>query len=204
MPRAPFARRMRGRAWVFPRRIGIDTEILTLDILAEMKKRRIPRTEEELGRMCMVGVDPEFPKKVSLGDFIIAGPGTGYSIACLDGMAEDPHDLAYASRSILGAGVAAILCESCTFPFLRNSLDNGLPVVQCRGITEKVNQGDELEVDLEAGVVRNLGSGAELRFTPLPPFILAMIEAGGVYAQLRAQKRSGRADPKASQRHDGT
>ncbi len=187
MPRAPFSRKMRGKAWVFPDRIGIDVEILSLEIVQHMVESGIPRTEEELSKYCMIGVDPEFTRKVSTGDFIVSGAGTGYSIACLDGMDEDPHDLAYASKAILGAGIAAVLCESCTFPFLRNSLDNGLPLVQCKGITQKVKQGDELEVDLEAGVINNLTTGEDLHFTPLPGFILSMMEVGGSYPQLVQQ-----------------
>ena len=190
MPRVPFLRKMRGKAWVFQEKIGIDLEILTLDALREMEEQGIPRTEEELAKRCMIGVDPEFPLKVNEGDFIVAGHGTGYSIACLDGMEEDPHDLAYASKAILGAGVAAVLCESNTLPFLRNSIGNGLPIIQCKEITQKVSQGDELEVDLEAGSINNLTKGEVLRFSPLPEFILALIEAGGSYPQLVSELES--------------
>ena len=181
--------KMKGQAWVFEEGpLDVDWEICAFELLRELRAKGIDTNYEELGKYCMVNVDPDFPKKVQPGDFIVGGESTGYTAACLDGDPEDPHALAYATKAILGAGVAAVLCESCNFVFLRNSLDHGLPIVECKGVMEKVRQGDELEIDLHAGLVKNLTTGEEMSFPILPDFILQTLADGGVYSQLAARQ----------------
>ena len=175
---------LRGRAWVFGDNLDVDWDICDLHVLQALSVAgRLP-SEEELRRMCLVRVAPEFPRKVQKGDFVVAGQGTGYSAACLDGMLEDPHRYALATLALKSTGVTAVLCESANVTFLMNSFNAGLPVVECRGITTMVRQGDEVEVDLARGVVRDLTTGEALRFTPLPPFLLELVEAGGLYTRL--------------------
>ena len=154
-------KKMRGSAWVFQGLLDVDWEILAFETLREIRGSGKPLTYEELGKYAMTKVDPDFPKKVQKGDFIVAGESMGYG-----------HDHDAASMAIRGAGVAAVLCESTNYNFLRNSIDHGLPVIECRGINNIIKQGDKLEVDMEAGTVKNLGMGAELQFTPFPEFIL--------------------------------
>lgn len=184
----PELQKLRGKAWVFQGLLDADKEICPLDIVLDLRDKGLPITEQSLGQYCMTKLDPDFPKKVQPGDFIVGGESTGYTAACLDGDPEDPHALAYATKSILGTGVAAVLCESCNFVFLRNSLDHGLPIVECKGVMEKVRQGDELEIDLHAGLVKNLTTGEEMSFPILPDFILETLAEGGVYAQLAARQ----------------
>ncbi|MBI4233832.1 MAG: hypothetical protein HY686_05265 [Chloroflexi bacterium] len=186
------ARKLRGRAWVFGDSLDVDWDICDLHALQEQVEKGIFPSEEELGRQCLVRVDPDFPRKVRQGDLVVAGEGAGYSAACLDGMPADPHMFAFATKALRGAGVAAVLCESAAANFLRNSLDDGFPVVECRGIRGMVRQGDELEVDLESGAVRNLTTGAQMQFPPFPDFILQMLEAGGLYPYAEKQAREGK------------
>ncbi|MDO8567548.1 MAG: hypothetical protein Q7R57_02400, partial [Dehalococcoidales bacterium] len=165
--------RMRGKAWVFPQLLEIDFHLLPFETVRMLRDRGIPRTEAELGKYALTGVDPDFPKKVRRGDFIVGGESMGYG-----------HDHNDACKAIKGAGVAAILCESTNAYFMRNCIDHGLPIIEYRGITRLVKQGDELEIDLEAGTVKDLTGGSNLDFTPFPQFILQILADGGLYPHL--------------------
>src|SRR5262249_40292611 len=167
---------LRGNAWVFRRMLDIDYEICSYNLCRDLRAD----TAEALGKYCMVNVDPDFPKKVKKGDFIVAEDNMGYG-----------HDHDHGCLSILGAGVAAVLCESAAPYFLRNSIEHGLPVVELPGIVAATAQGDALEVDLTVGHVRNLRTGKGLRFTPPPDFILEMIVAGGVYPLMKRMAAEG-------------
>lgn len=157
--------------------LDIDYEICSYNLCRDLRAD----TAEALGKFCMVNVDPDFPKKVKKGDFIVAEENMGYG-----------HDHDHGCLSIIGAGVGAVVCESAAPYFLRNSLEHGLPVVELPGIVDAVAQGDPLEVDLAAGRFRNLRTGVELLFTPPPEFILEMVSAGGVYPLLTRMAEEGR------------
>ena len=177
----PSAKKLRGKAWVFGDLLDVDWEIMPFATLHVLKEKGIPVSEEELGKYCMTTIDSEFPKKVKKGDFIVAGENMGYG-----------HDHDTACISIKGAGIAAVLCESTNGNFHRNSIHHGLPVCVCKGIKEKVKQGDDLEVDLAKGIVKNMTTGQELCFSPIPDFLLEMLEEGGLYPQLRKQIKEGK------------
>jgi 3-isopropylmalate/(R)-2-methylmalate dehydratase small subunit len=138
------------------------------------------RRLEFLGRYCMTKMDPDFPDKVSPGDFVVGGDGTGYG-----------HDHDHACMSLRGAGVAAVFCESTNTNFKRNSIHHGLAVVEVKGIMEATRTGDELEVYLSEGTIRNLSNGKALTFIPYPDFILEMLQAGGLYPHLAEQVKAG-------------
>ena len=170
---------MHGKAWIFRGILDVDWEICPFTIYHELQAKGL-YTREELGKYCMTKMDPDFPKKVQCGDFIVA-EDMGFG-----------HDHDHACLSILGAGVAAGICETSAPYFLRNSIEHGLPVVELPGVLDAVKQGDELEVDLERGRVTNRSSGIELMFQPFPPFILARLEAGGMIPFLKMEVAAGR------------
>lgn len=170
---------MKGKAWVFRGVLDVDWEICPFEISHELQAKGL-FTKEELGKYCMAKVDPDFPKKVQSGDFIVA-EHMGFG-----------HDHDHACLSILGAGVAAVICETAAPYFLRNSIERGLPVVELPGILNAVKQGEKLELDLESGRVKNFSSGVELKFEPVPPFILERLEAGGMIPFLEKEVRAGR------------
>ena len=182
---------LQGSAWVFGDQLDADWQICSLDRLAELKDRGIPLTAETLGKYCLEGVDREFPQQVSQGDILVAGENVGYSNACLDGDPEDPHLIGAASMALKGVGIAAVLCQSANATFLRNSLHHGLPVVECREIKGKVRKADILRIDLARGLIVNSSTGGQCLFTPYPPFLLEMVRAGGVYAQLDRRGQNG-------------
>lgn len=177
------SRILRGRAWCFSGVMDVDWEICPVEHMHAFREDPTKTYEQrlaELGQYCMTTVDPDFPKKVKPGDIIVGGNGFGYG-----------HDHDHACMSLRGAGVAAVLCEATNANFKRNSIHHGLPVVEVKGIMEETKAGDELEVDLIRGVVRNLTAGKVLRFIPYPEFILEILDAGGIYPQLMDQVKAG-------------
>jgi 3-isopropylmalate/(R)-2-methylmalate dehydratase small subunit len=171
---------LRGRAWVFQGILDVDWEILSYEVSRQLQQKGLPRTYEELGKYCMVNLDPDFPRKVQKGDFIVGSQNVGYG-----------HDHDQACMAIKGAGIGAVLCESSNGNFVRNSIDHGLPVVEIKGISTTVRQGDQLEVDFVDGACRNLTTGAVLQFARLPDFLLEVLAAGGVYSMLEEKLRKG-------------
>jgi 3-isopropylmalate/(R)-2-methylmalate dehydratase small subunit len=177
----PASKKLKGTAWVFGDLMDVDWDIISYRTMIALREKKIPLTEAELGKYCMKNVDQDFPQKVKKGDFIVAGENMGYG-----------HDHDYACTAIKGAGVAAVLCESTNGNFHRNSFHHGLPVVVCKGIKAKVKGGDDLEVDLAKGILKNLTTGDGLRFLPVPDFLLEMVDAGGIYPLLKKQIAEGK------------
>jgi 3-isopropylmalate/(R)-2-methylmalate dehydratase small subunit len=127
----------------------------------------------------MAGIDPAFHLKVKPGDLIIAGINFG-----MGSSAED------APRSLRDAGIAAVLAESISNIYLRTLINLGLPAIECRGISTLVEQGDEIEVDLESGSVRSFKNGASLAFPPFSDHAIAILEKGGLIPYLKVSLAS--------------
>jgi 3-isopropylmalate/(R)-2-methylmalate dehydratase small subunit len=125
----------------------------------------------ELAKHAMEDADPTFVSRVRLGDFIVAGANFGL------GSSRE-----HAPLVIKMVGVRAILAQSVARIFFRNAVNLGLPVLLCD--TDKINDGDELEVDLEAGVVRDLTNGNQLGFSKLPKVMLHILDDGGLLAHI--------------------
>jgi 3-isopropylmalate/(R)-2-methylmalate dehydratase small subunit len=172
----PEIKKLKGKAWVFGDICDVDWEIFPF----EKGRTLTSRTNEAYGQYCMTEVDPDFPKKVQKGDFIVAGVNFGYG-----------HDHDSACRAILGCGVAAVICDSTNRNFFRNSINLGLPVIEYKGIRDKVKQGDELEIDLRAGTIRNLTTKETLKFNAFLDFIIEILEAGGVYPLMTKKLKEG-------------
>ena len=132
----------------------------------------------------MAGVDPEFHLKVKSGDLIIAGINFG-----MGSSAED------APRSLRDAGIAAVLAESISNIYLRTLINLGVPAIECRGISTLVEEGDQIEIDLESGRVRNLTNGALLRFGPFSDHAIAILDKGGLIPYLKSSLATKREAP---------
>jgi 3-isopropylmalate/(R)-2-methylmalate dehydratase small subunit len=167
--------KLTGKAWVFGDILDVDFDICPIEATRGKLK-----TEEDYGKLCMTNIDPEFPKKVSRGDFIVAGENVGYG-----------HDHESAPMAIRGCGIAAVICESTNRNFFRNSIHLGLPVIECPGVQSKIKEGEKLEIDLGAGRIKNLTSGEEIHFPPYPDFMLEIIDAGGIYPLIRKKLAEG-------------
>ena len=127
---------------------------------------------KELACHVMEDLDPDFARKVQPGDFVVAGRNFG----C--GSSREQAPLA-----LLNAGVGAVLAPSFARIFYRNAINTGLPVVECD--TAGISSGDELLVDLEGGVLKNLTSQTETPIKPLPAFMLKVLTDGGLAAHFR-------------------
>lgn len=168
--------KLKGKAWVFGDILDADFDICPVEATWDR-----PQTEEDWGKYCLTNVDPEFPKKVRKGDFMVAGENMGY------GYGHNESGF----LSIKGCGIAAVICESTNRIFFRNAIHAGLPVIELKGIKSKVKEGDEIEVDLRGGVIKNLTTGEELIFAPFPDFMLEIIDAGGVYPLIKKMLADG-------------
>ena len=123
---------------------------------------------EDLGRIACKGIDPEFVEKMKPGGVLVAGKNFGCS-----------SSREWAPVALKAAGVKLIIAEFFARIFYRNAINVGLPVVEVKGIKDKIDEKDEVEVDFDQGLIRNLTKGKDNHFTPLPPFILEILKMGG-------------------------
>jgi 3-isopropylmalate/(R)-2-methylmalate dehydratase small subunit len=128
----------------------------------------------ELAKHAMEGIDPTFPQKAEKGIIVVGGKNFG----CGSSREQAPLALKY-------AGVKCVLAESFARIFYRNSINIGLPVIECKGISETVSEGDDLTVDLEAGKIEDVTKKQMLQGTKLPPFIVEILLDGGLIENLR-------------------
>lgn len=163
-----------GRAWVYGD--NIDTDVI---IPARYLTHAKP---EELAKHCMEDIDASFATGVRAGDIVVGGANFG----C--GSSREHAPLAF-----LGAGVGAIIAASYARIFFRNSLNVGLPILECPEIVGKVKKGDVIAVDLDSGKIENKTSGETFQAQPFPRFLSDLVQAGGLveYAKKRlAEKRA--------------
>ena len=153
---------IKGKTWTFGRNVNTDL------IFPKMWFR--PTYEPgEMASHLMVGIDEEFPTKVSRGDIIVGGQNFG----CGSSREE-------AAAAMKEAGVSAVVAPSFSRLFTRNAINVGLPIITSPRIDEEIKQGDIIEIDLSAGKLRNLRSGYETRLPPMAPESLKLIEDGGI------------------------
>jgi 3-isopropylmalate/(R)-2-methylmalate dehydratase small subunit len=122
---------------------------------------------KELSTHVMEDLDPDFSKKINDGDFIVAGKNFG----C--GSSREQAPLA-----IINSGISAVLAKSFARIFFRNSINTGLPLIECD--TDKINPGDTVSADLSSGRIKNETTGVELTAKPLPDVMLNILTDGGL------------------------
>lgn len=150
-----------GKAWTFGENMNTDEIIpgrfnITIDPL-------------ELAKNVFCEVKPEYAKNVKPGDVIVGGQNFG----C--GSSRE-----HAPIAIKGSGARCIIAASFARIFFRNAINIGLPILECPEAVEGIREGDEVEVDLSSGQIRNLTTGAAFQARPLPDFVLKIAEAGGI------------------------
>ncbi|MGE5405553.1 MAG: 3-isopropylmalate dehydratase small subunit [Candidatus Saccharibacteria bacterium] len=134
----------------------------------------------ELAKHCMEdSTDPDFPKKVKAGDIIVADKNFG----C--GSSRE-----HAPIAIKAAGVSCVVAKSFARIFYRNSINIGLPILECPEAIDEINPGDELQVNLEQGQVKNLTTGKTYQAQPFPEFMQGIMDKGGLinYVRERVKK----------------
>ena len=155
--------RIRGRAWKFGK--NIDTDAI---IPARHCNTADPR---ELAQHCLEDADPAFIRKMRRGDVIVAdtnfGCGSSREVAPI---------------SLKAAGVSAVIAKSFARIFFRNSINIGLPILECPAAVDGIVEGDEVEAEPATGTIRNLTRGETYQAEPFPDFLRRIIDRGGLLA----------------------
>ena len=158
--------KQKGKVWTFGD--DVNTDLIIPGKYLELVD------PEEMAEHAMEGIDPDFPEKIQEGDIVIGGTNFG----CGSSREHAPLALKY-------AGIGAVVAESFARIYYRNSINIGLPALECPGITEAVEEGDTVEVDVTGGTVKNIRTGTEMSFTPLPDFMIEVLNEGGLVPYLK-------------------
>jgi 3-isopropylmalate/(R)-2-methylmalate dehydratase small subunit len=155
---------LKGRAFKFGD--GIST-----DLIIPGKYSHLRSNLPELTKHVMEDADPTFAEEVKSGDFIVAGRNFGL------GSSRE-----HAALVIKMAGVSAILVKSVARIFFRNAINQGLPTLICD--TDKIDAGDELEVNLTRSIITDLTKGIQLTFGKIPKVMLDILNEGGLISYI--------------------
>ena len=151
---------IRGRVHKFGEDINTD------DIVAA--KYLVSTDAKELGSHCMESIAPDFAKKVKEGDIIVAGKNFG----C--GSSRE-----HAPLAIKGCGIKAVIAPSFAAIFFRNAINIGLPFLELAD-TSRINEGDEIEIDLNSGTIKNFSSNQTYQTQAFPAFLQELVKEGGL------------------------
>ena len=131
---------------------------------------------EELAKHCMEDIDREFVNKVQPGDIIVAEKNFG----C--GSSRE-----HAPLAIKCAGVSCVIAETFARIFYRNSINIGLPIIECPQAAKAISAGDKVEVDFDGGVITIITRGEVYKGQSFPPFMQDIIQAGGLVAYINVK-----------------
>lgn len=156
---------MRGRVFKFGDNISTDH-------IAPGRLFHLRSNLPEFAKHVLEDADPEFASKMHLGDFVVAGSNFGL------GSSRE-----HAPQIIKLAGVGAVIAKSFARIFYRNAINIGLLAIECD--TDGINAGDELDLDIENGVLKNLTNGVIIPIEPLPPVMIKMLNDGGLVEHIK-------------------
>lgn len=158
--------KLAGKTWKFGN--DVDTDLI-------IPARYLNTSEpSELAKHCMEDADPTFAGKVQAGEIIVAGKNFG----C--GSSRE-----HAPIAIKAVGVTAVIADSFARIFYRNSINIGLPILESPDAAREINERDEVEIDLDNGVIYNKSQDKTYRVAPFPPFIQEIINTGGLVNYVR-------------------
>ncbi|MBQ1396744.1 MAG: 3-isopropylmalate dehydratase small subunit [Eubacterium sp.] len=161
---------MDAKGTVFKYGNNIDTDVI-------IPARYLNTTDhKELASHCMEDIDKSFIQKVHAGDLIVAGDNFG----C--GSSRE-----HAPIAIKAAGVSCVIARTFARIFYRNSINIGLPIMECPEAADAIQEGDEVEVDFSTGIIRDITTGETFQAAPFPDFIRSIIDKGGLMASLKEQ-----------------
>lgn len=142
---------------------NIDTDVI-------MPARYLMSSDpQELKKYCMIDIDEDFAKKVSEGDVLIAGKNFG----C--GSSRE-----HAPVAIKASGVSCVIAESFARIFYRNSFNIGLPIIESKEASQRIDEGDDIEVDFVSGKIKNITKDEEYTIEAYPEFIQGIIKEEGL------------------------
>ncbi len=147
---------------------NIDTDVI-------IPARYLNTTDHsELASHCMEDIDPEFVNKVNKGDIMIGGANFG----C--GSSRE-----HAPIAIKASGVSCVIAKDFARIFFRNSINIGLPILECPEASEDISDGDEVSIDFDSGIITNVTKNHTYRAAAFPPFMQEIISAGGLIAKIK-------------------
>lgn len=161
--------KFKGKVWKFGDNVNTD-EIIPARFLNTQDPK-------ELGAHCMEDINPEFSKKISKGDIIVAGKNFG----C--GSSRE-----HAQIAIKGAGVSCVIAQGFARIFYRNAINIGLPILEVKDVGG-ISQNDYLEIDLDKGKVLDLSENRVYQAQALPQFIQDIIKTGGLLKWISKRKK---------------
>jgi 3-isopropylmalate/(R)-2-methylmalate dehydratase small subunit len=157
---------LRGRVWKYGDNIDTDAIIPARYLNVS--------TPEELAEHCMEDWDADFAGQVQAGDVMVGGANFG----C--GSSRE-----HAPLALKGAGIRCVVAESFARIFYRNSINIGLPILECPEAVAGTEAGQVLEVDLAQGTIKNVDTGQVFQAGAYPDFLMAIINAGGLIPYTR-------------------
>ena len=128
---------------------------------------------KELASHCMEDIDTEFVKKVKQGDIMVGGENFG----C--GSSRE-----HAPIAIKASGIDCVIAKTFARIFYRNAINIGLPILECPEASEKIQDGDEVSIEFDSGVITNETKGETYQALPFPDFIKDIMAKGGLIAQI--------------------
>ena len=161
-----------GRAWKFGDNVNTDGIIPA--------KYAVFTKASDLGPHAMEGTRPGWAQQVKPGDFVVGGSNFG------SGSSREIAPIA-----MQGTGIGGVVAKSYARIFFRNAINIGLPIFESDEAAEKIEEGDQIELDQAAGQIRNLTRHQVYKSTAHPPFIQELIAAGGLvpYVRRRLQEK---------------
>lgn len=153
---------------VFKYKDNVDT-----DVIIPARYLNTPNAKE-LASHCMEDIDTSFVQKVQSGDIMVAG----YNFGC--GSSRE-----HAPLAIKTCGISVVIAKSFARIFYRNAINIGLPILECEEAADQIQAGDEVTVDFNTGVIKDLTQNKEWQAQPFPPFIQNIIDKGGLMASLK-------------------
>ncbi len=156
---------MRGKAFKFGDNISTDH-------IAPGRLFHLRSNLPEFAKHVLEDADENFAKEMNKGDFVVAGNNFGL------GSSRE-----HAPQIIKIAGVGAVIAKSFARIFYRNAINIGLLAIECD--TDSINAGDELDLDIEKGVINNLTNGTIIQIEPIPPVMVKMLADGGLVEHIK-------------------
>ena len=162
---------MNAKGPVFKYPDNVDTDVI---IPARYLNTQDPK---ELASHCMEDIDKSFVARVQPGDVMVGG----WNFGC--GSSRE-----HAPLCIKTSGISVVIAKSFARIFYRNSINIGLPILECPAAADAIAAGDLVSVDFDTGVITDETTGATFQAEPFPPFIQEIIAAGGLMNSIRARQ----------------
>ena len=161
---------MNAKGHVFKYPDNVDTDVII--------PARYLNTQDakELASHCMEDIDKSFVSKVQPGDVMVGG----WNFGC--GSSRE-----HAPLCIKTSGISVVIAKSFARIFYRNSINIGLPILECPAAADAISAGDLVSVDFDTGVITDETTGATFQAEPFPPFIQEIIAAGGLMNSIKAK-----------------